>query len=233
MKRRKSKLASEFLSELESDPEYVSRRQAHELAGAAREQEIEQAGRELRERLAAIGYPVATLDEIVQRYAPLPREVVTVLLDALRRVESTAAQEQIVRALGASGVSFSGDSLVELFNRTDSDSLRYAVANTMAEAPVTGIGLWVLQAAQDEQIGTARQLLLLAAARHNAAPVANPVLLGLLDQLPGHAAMALAETGGHREIRELERKYEEARGWEREQIGRALSVIRRRIAESH
>lgn len=231
MTKRKSKSAADFLAELNADPEHVARRNAQEDARVLREAEIRTVIQPLLEQLLAAGYPVASLDTLVTSYEPLPAPVVALLLDWLPEVNDTAVQEQIVRALGASAVPFDGDPLVALFDSTDSGAVRYAIANTMAQAPVRGVGPWVLKAVQDPNYGTAREMLALAAARHNAATVANPVLVGLLDQIPGHAALALAETGHRHELEVLERKYAAASGWVKQEIGRAMSVIQRRLAE--
>jgi hypothetical protein len=59
----------------------------------------------------------------------------------------------------------------------------------------------------------------------------NPALVRLLGELPGHAALALAETGGPRELDALRRAYARAAGWEREQIGRTVNMIERRVEE--
>jgi len=56
----------------------------------------------------------------------------------------------------------------------------------------------------------------LAAARTNPPDTANPVLLRLLDELPGHAALGLAESGTLSELPALERAYKSTTGWERE-----------------
>ena len=74
-------------------------------------------------------------------------------------------------------------------------------------------------------------MLTLAAARTNPPDVVNPVLVRLLDELPGHAALALAETGGPGEVEALRGAYQRATGWEREQIGRTINIIARRHEE--
>lgn len=172
------------------------------------------------------------MDELATKYAPLPGPVVAVLLEWLPEARDTEVQEQVVRALGASGVAFDGDALVMLFRITESGTLRYAIANTLAQAPVRGVGTWLLKAVENPEYGTARQMLALAAARHNASAVANPVLVGLLAQIPGHAALALSETGGQNELEALEHVYANASGWVKQEIGRAISVVRRRLTEA-
>ncbi len=135
------------------------------------------------------------------------------------------------RALGAAREEFDAGPLVHLFERSDSPTLRWAIANTLAETRPAGLRDWLIRALQDRHYGKAREMLALAAARTNPPEVVNRVLVRLLDELPGHAALALAETGGPRELDALRRAYAGATGWEREQIGRTINMIERRDEE--
>lgn len=231
MTRDKSKSAADFLTALNADPAYVKKRGAQEDARVLREAEISLITQPLLQELGAAGYSVASLDELLTGYAPLPPAIVTLLLESLSEVADTAVQEQMVRALGASANAFDGTSLIAIFQNTHSPGLQYAIANTMAQADVRGVAHWILDAVQNPAHRTARQMLVLAAARRNSATLANPVLLGLLDDLPRHVALALAESGQRRELEALERKYPTTTGWEKQQIGRAISAVNRRLSE--
>jgi len=230
--RDKSKSAADFLTALNADPAYVKKRGAQEDARVLRGAEISLITRPLLQELAEAGYPVTSLDDLLTRYAPLPPAIVTLLLDSLSEVTDTAVQEQMVRALGASAGAFDGTSLITVFQNTHSAGLQYAIANTMAQADVRDAAHWILDAVQNPANGTARQMLALAAARRNPPMLANPVLLELLDDLPGHVALALAESGQLSELEALETKYTTTAGWEKQQIGRAISAIRRRLDET-
>lgn len=229
MTKRKAKSAADFVAELNADPEYVRRRSEEEDARVSREAEIQVITQPLLEELRAAGYPLATIDELLWRHAPLPEPVVRSLLHWLPQLSDTSVKEQVVRALGASAQPFDGRALVQQFEDCDSDAVRYAVANTLAASRATGVTDWILTAIARPESGTAREMLALAAARL-AGEDANPVLLKLLEELPGHAALALAETGGEQELRALETKYLTSEGWVKQQIGRAVSVIRRRLS---
>jgi hypothetical protein len=74
-------------------------------------------------------------------------------------------------------------------------------------------------------------MLALAAARTNAPEKVNPILERLLNDLPGHAAVALEETGEPKQLTALRTAYRSASGWERDQLGRAINVIERRNQE--
>lgn len=230
MTKRKPKSAADFLAELNADPESVARRSAAQDAAVLRDAEVASTLQPLLERLRASGYGVASIDDLASRYAPLPAKVVEVVLDWLRDAPTSPALDPVVRALGASTVEFSGEPLVWQYRNATSDELRYAVANTMAQARVQGIESWLVNALRRER-GVARQPLALAVARHVPREEANTALLDVLDEMPGHAALALSECGGAKELQRLERKYDELSGWERQEVGRAISVIQRRLSE--
>jgi hypothetical protein len=162
----------------------------------------------------------------------VPAPVVEVLVRHLGDTHDDSVRELLVRALGASAVPFEGELLARLFEVTDSVSLRYAVANTFAQGRATGVANWVLQAVKQSEMGAARQPLALAVARLANRADATRVLVGLLDEMPGHAAIALAECGQEEDIRALEAAYARVHGWERVEIGRAISVIKRRMGAS-
>lgn len=231
MTKRKAKSAAEFLAEMNADPDQLKRKSAQEDARVLREVQIRTVTRPLLEALSAAGFPVASLDDLLPRHAPLSEPIVELLLESVTEIGDVAVQEQIVRALGAAAVPFPAAPLILLFRATCSDALRYAIANTIANADVRGANSWLLDAVKNSEFGTARQMLALAVARHVPPAQGNPVLVSLLDDMPGHAALALAESGQAAQLSELERRYETASGWEKRELGRAMSVIRRRLEE--
>jgi HEAT repeat protein len=225
--RKKRTTAEEFAGRLKEDPGYRAKLE-QQAQGATRLREAEA---ELLKRLSSKGYRAASMDELVRQHAPLPRDLADALLECLGRVSETNLQEAIVRALGATREEFDAGQLTDLFERTDSSTLQWAIANTLAEARPASLGDWLIRALQNQRYGKAREMLALAAARTNPPEVVNPVLIHLLDELPGHAALALAETGAHRELEALRVAHRSATGWERDQIGRTIDLIARRDEE--
>lgn len=233
MTERKQKTARELVEELNRDQEYMSRRGAQEDARLLREAGARVNAQPLIEELRSVGLELDDLNEVARRYAPLMPEIVNPMVSYLRLTPDPAVQEQIVRALAVAAEPFDGRTLANLFDHTDSDNLRFAIANTMAEARPSGIDEWLIGALKASGLGLiARQMLPLAAVRILGHARANPVLLGLLDELPGHVALALSESGGIVELRALEARLGNCTGWERTQSARAISVIRRRLKET-
>jgi len=225
--RKKRMTAEEFAAQLRADPAYQAKleQQADNAAG------IQKVAATLMEALSRKGYRAASLSELVRTYAPLPRDLANALIESLGQVSEANVLEAIVRAVGAAREEFNARPLVDLFERSDSPTLRWAIANTLAETRPAGLRDRLIRALEDRRYGKAREMLALAAERTNPPEVVNPILVRLLHELPGHAALALAETGGSKDLDALRRVYASATGWEREQIGRTINMIERRDEE--
>jgi hypothetical protein len=217
--------AKDLAEQLKADPVY----QAKLKAQAERTERVRVGEVELLRGLALRGYPADSLQELVERHVPLPEDLSESLLEGLAAIPDTALQEAVVRALGAARAPFDVQPLVRLFEKTPSEPLRWAIANTLAELRPLGIRQWLLDAVQNAANGKAREMLALAVARTNPADVANRVLLGLLDEMPGHAARALAESGTAAERRVLQARLVSAKGWVKKEIDRAVRAISQRV----
>ena len=224
MRRGKGLSARELSEQLKNDPAY----QAKLKAQAARARVVRAGEDKVLNDLANRGYPAESLSDLVNRHAPLPADLSGALLESLAATSDPALQEAIVRALGAARTAIDVQPLVQLFEGATSDSLRWAIANTFAELRPSGIGEWLLEALQTPTYGKAREMLALAVARTNPAAHANPVLLDLLDEMPGHVALALAESGTTDELTVLKERAASAKGWIKTELEKAVRAIRRR-----
>lgn len=229
MKRRGSKSAADFMQELGEDPEYMKRRAERDEAQAHRRTEISRSLEGVMEEARRAGYAVTEIDELPKTYAPLPAGLVDVLLRGLRSIGNEGAQESVVRVLAAAGVPYDGTILARLFESTDSSSLRWAIANTFAVTSPTGVNEWLVGVLSNHSYGSARQMIPVAIARTHSPEAANEILVRFIRELPGHVAMALAATGGQRELELLRQSLDRAKGWERRAIGRACGAIERRL----
>lgn len=216
--------AAEFAAQLQQDPEYLANRAEHEK----RKTDVEAAERQVLEYLASQGFVAASFADLLQRYSPIEADLADALVNSLGPVSCTSVIDSVVRALGAVRCEFDPSRLIELFEKTNSESIRWAIANTLAEARPQSAGQWILRSLNQSGYGKAREMLALAAARTNSPAVVNPELVTLLDELPGHAAVALSESGTTDELPALERAYARSSGWTRDELGRALAVIRAR-----
>jgi hypothetical protein len=219
------------MAELREDPDYVARERAAEVARASRHREVARIRQPLLAELNDMGYAISDLNDLKQKYAPLPDDVVRVLLTWVPRISDLTVKEQIVRSLGASARPFPGAELISTFEATESEPLRWAIANTISLAAPRGLEQWLPGALSNERYGNARQMLVIAAARMLSPSEANTLILPLLNQMPLHVATALAEIGGTRELGILEERLGTAKGIERKELQRAIRKIGKRLSK--
>lgn len=229
MARRKPITAGELLNELRQNPEYRRKQEQQARETALNIAKFHRLAAPILHELRAVGVEPSSLDKLAHEYAPLSGDVVKILLKWIPRATDPNLQEVLIRPLGATGVSFDGRPLAEAFEAAESSALRWAIANTIAEARPTGITDWVLSTVQDPQYGNARQMLTLAVARLAPPQIANDILLSIYDQLPGHVALALRESGGRRELEFLREKRNSSKGWIRKEIDKAVRAIAKRL----
>lgn len=227
MKKRRPMTAKELMAELENDPEYKAGLRAQEERLSA----IRESEQVVIRKLEDVGVTADSLADLRRRYFRLPGEVVQVLLRSLEYAVPQV-QDEIVRTLASVEQPFDARALTRLFETTESDSLRWAIANTLAELRPLDVRQWLIDTLARREYGKAREMLPLAIARTASPSVANQVLLSHFDEMPGHVALALAESGGPSELEFLRRTAPSTKGWVRKEIDRAVRRIAKRIAES-
>ena len=223
--------ASELMTQLLSDRDFLAKKAERERDQADREAAFRSSAQPVLRDLACVGITLSDLEELPRKYAPLVPQVVEVLLRWIPGVEDERVQEHLVRALAASGEPFDGRPLVDLFEKSQSEVLRWAIANTLAEARPLGISDWLVSAVTGSSYGQPREMLLLAMARLVPVEPAKEMLRSLFDEFPGHAAMAFGEIGTPDDIGLLELKRRATKGWVRKEIDKAIRRIRSRGGE--
>jgi hypothetical protein len=232
MKCKRPMTAAELMAKLEADPEFRKRTAEKEEQRAVRRDRLQEVERPILDELRRTGITAGSIEDMTNRYAPLAPEIVRVLLDWLPRVQDDRVREAVVRALAAAREPFDGTPLVNCFLRDTSGTLRWPIANTMAEARPFGIADWLCDAVKNRSYGAARQMLVLALARLATAGSSLLVLLSVLDELPGHVAIALGEVGGVTELRVLQARVGDTHGWEKEEFLKAIRRIESRLRET-
>lgn len=146
MPRSKPETVEGLLARLNSDPEWVARRDAREPEHLERKDLLRQAERPLAEDLAAVGHPVESAWDL---RAPYP-DALPVLLEHLGYSYPDPIREGIARALGVRGAEFAWDRLVELFETVDD------VAEPQFKQ---GLGAALAELARKEHLPTLEKLL--------------------------------------------------------------------------
>lgn len=137
-------MAGELMAKLEKDPEFQKRRALRDAKIRCLELEDARLLAPVLASLAEQGIVAETLEEIVQRYAPLPKQAVEIILAALPEMPDDRAQEGFVRALGAAREPFDGRPLKSCYERTYDEGLRWAIINTIALANPHSIDDWLV-----------------------------------------------------------------------------------------
>jgi hypothetical protein len=188
------------------------------------------------EYLRRQGIVVSRLDDL-RATGPLDAKTVVAILDLLAESRAEGAtsvanrgfQELLVRTLTVAEKAFPGDELIRIFEDTQDDALRWAIANTLATGKAIAPHGWLIDRALDITLRSAREMLVLALASQVPAARAVPVLRSLFEALPGHVAIALGSIGGPREREFLISHRSDAhRVWVRREIEKAIKRIERR-----
>ncbi len=108
--------------------------------------------------------------------------------------------------------------------------MRWLIGNAIAESRPFGISDWVVKTARDSRFYTSKQMLLIALARMVPKEVANPILMAQFDEFPTHAALALAESGGRKELEFLEGQRDSLTGEWRKSADKAIKKLSKKLS---
>lgn len=144
MKKRRQ-TAEELMAELQSNPKYRRRMKQKQRDQQKRWKQIDDELAPVICKLNECGCQGASVGEIVRRHAPLPGDAVEILLNSLDVLRNDRAVETIVRALGATRVRFDGRPLVQKFQSTADEAVKWAIVNTISLTKPHFINEWIEQ----------------------------------------------------------------------------------------
>jgi hypothetical protein len=240
MKKKSTITAEELLAELQRDPVWVARQDSKQKKRDQLTQEFASLEQPLLSQLRDAGLDVRSIGnaKYFESQLPLKPKVIQVLLEWLPRAH-WRMQEPIARILGLATTPFDGNALCKTFDDTLSkdldrlpldeatslSSLRWAIANTIAEARPLGVTSWVSKKASDSTLGKSREMLLLAAARLMPRAEAVEALKSAFEEFPAISALGLSEIGGDEEKAFLSEKEQEYDGEVRKEIEMAVARL--------
>lgn len=153
MSKKGWKTAEEVIAEQNSNPEFVRRRAEKEQRRKQREKEYAEIERPIVECMRAVGFEANSIIDAIQKFAPLPDELVAVLLQGVTTSTDIKLLEWLIRALAAARNPFDGRPLVECYAMYNDCNLRWVIANTIGCAKPLYVEDWVKTALQDEVLG--------------------------------------------------------------------------------
>lgn len=224
MSKTKPLTAAELMQQLEGDSEYQAKMAKQQQKQTELEKQYQSDATPLLQELAAISVD-EDLYGLAQKYGPLSDEIVEILLSWLPVSTNERVLEGIVRSLALPRNPYDGTALAQLFDKTNSDTLRWIIANTIAEARPLSINEWLTETARNASYGDARQMLIVAVGRMIDAESAIPMLKEASIAFPAFAAMALAECGDKSTIEFLKKLKRNASAMEQQEISKAISQL--------
>lgn len=152
MSKKNWKSAEEFMAELENDPDYLRRRMERDVKFRHLHDKYTELARPILDKLRAVGIEAESIEALVKTYAPLSTQIVSILLEQIESNQDARHCESIVRALGAAQSPFDGHRLSACYDSTNDESLRWAIANTIALARPHSIEQWIDRASPESPL---------------------------------------------------------------------------------
>jgi hypothetical protein len=207
---KKTETAKEIVDRLLNNPEYCEMMKEKKLRRSIRNQDLENIERPIIQELERSGVHAEDISDLISKYAPLPPEIVKILLSWISKIEQDNVLDMLVRALAAPAEPYDGSPLVRLFEATNSlYGLRWVIGNTIECAVPTNITEWVVNAVQNTSYGGDRSRLCLALVKMVPPERAIPILQSLFDQLATPCAEALGKIGNDESVLQFLREKEQ------------------------
>ena len=143
------KTAAELMAELQADPAFRRRQRERKQRLNALEQDVARSEAPVVAELHNAGFPVQSLDTLAAQYAPLPNEIVQILLHWVGQATDPKMAEWLIRPLAAAKEPFDGRPLVDCFQQTSDEHVRWIIANTIATGRPYGIDAWLATQMRD------------------------------------------------------------------------------------
>ena len=152
MSKKSWKTAKDLMVELKADSDYLQKRKEMDEKFRRLEERYLELARPILERLRSEGFESDSIEHLVKKYVPLSSQVVSISLEHLEPGQDDRYCESLVRALGAARESFDGRRLASVYDKTCDESLRWAIANTIALTHPHSIDIWIASASDDSTL---------------------------------------------------------------------------------
>jgi len=140
------------MKESEQDPEIVRHRNEKEERRQRRKEFYAEMDRPLLDTLRSLGFEATSIEDVIQKHAPLPSLVVEILLKSLETYQDWVVPEavirqnqldMVVRALAAAAEPFDGRPLVKCYETKGNEAIEWSILNTIACAKPHSIDGWI------------------------------------------------------------------------------------------
>jgi len=152
MSKKSWKTAKDLMAELKADSDYLQKRKERDEKFRQLSTRYLELTRPILERLRSEGFESDSIEHLVKKYVPLPSQVVSIIIEHLEPGQDDRYCESLIRALGAARESFDGRRLASVYDKTCDESLRWAIANTIALTHPHSIDIWIASSSDDSTL---------------------------------------------------------------------------------
>lgn len=225
--------ASDFINQLEQNPKYVEMQRQ-------KEQEIQQKLSEIKiieasfiNDLNANGFIEIKDSDDLLRLKKVDAKLTDLLLKWLSEIDNKYnSQQMLVRALAIAEKAFDGKLLMQLFDsEKSSESLKWAIANTIASANVLGIEEWLEAKLNGHKQGKENEMLIYAVAKYIDYEKSEIILKKLFDIYPLQVADVFSKMGKKDNLKFLELKSKNYSGEVFKQLVKYINKLKKVMKE--
>lgn len=222
--------AIDLMNQLEKNPEYIEMRKQKEREIQLKLEEINNIETPFLSDLQANGFDIQASGDLL-KLKKADAKLTELLLMWLPKIsDKHNSQQMLVRALAIAEKPFDGKILMQLFDNDDSsDSLKWAIGNTIANANVLNIKDWLEAKINSPQQGKRNEMLIYAAAKYFDYVKAEIILKNMFDIYPLQVADVFSKVGNAEDLKFLQLKSKTYGGEVHKQIVRYISQLKKRL----
>lgn len=224
--KQKSMTAAEFIKLKNLDENYKREQQLRKEREDQIYLEKAKIESQLIEELKTKGIVIQTVDDLINLNETFPNEVLDILFKWLPKLSNRySSQEFIVRGVTKQELGIRAKMLTNIYDLESSNtSLKWAIANCLANSKVEGIEDWLMEKMKNKNIEIA-----LAASRNLDPAIVLPFLQENFEKLNDLIFQSLGEIGGKLELNFLQNKVSDYKGYVKKQIEKAIKKIINRL----
>lgn len=228
--KKKALSASELMTKLQQDPDYLARICAAEQRQEASTQAYRRDASPVIRDLQNAGFAVESVDEL-RRSGVSYGGAIHVLLKWLPLVQTVGVKESIVRALSVPWAKPTAARPLLAEFRAESSAttagLKWAIGNALEVVADDSVLDEISELARDKKQGKAREMLAVALGNMKN-PAAFDVLIELLndEEVAGHALMGLGRMKAQKSKAHIERFLNHPKPWVRKEARKAIAKLK-------
>ncbi|MCP3773885.1 HEAT repeat domain-containing protein [Paenibacillus sp. MZ04-78.2] len=183
----------------------------------------------LIEDVRNVGYEITSIDDLM-KIGTKDKNLLPLLLKYLTEVDDESDKQFLVRCLGVKGFKEAMPILLDEYEKSANQNLKWAIGNTISLIDDEGNLPKLMEVAGDKKNGMSRQMFIIAIGQTKNS-IALPLLKSLLDdnEVVGHVIMALAKYQMPEIISDLQLLEQHPVKWVRNEAKKAIKKLSKLI----